>query len=170
MILVAWNFEFIHNKPLWKRVFLLVSINMSASLSQREEQIENVSNRTIPKVLIQCEECKSNPSKYKCPGCSIQSCSLPCVKAHKVRTGCNGKRNQTQFVPITQFDDNILLSGTYSLNCVMLCLWSWEHLCNTDTSDWRNVKCLTQNWHMFLPLITHFLKIVTAVYILVSVW
>ncbi|CAL5185055.1 unnamed protein product [Lathyrus oleraceus] len=83
---------------------------MSASLSQREEQIENVSNRTIPKVLIQCEECKSNPSKYKCPGCSIQSCSLPCVKAHKVRTGCNGKRNQTQFVPITQFDDNILLS------------------------------------------------------------
>ncbi|CAK8564963.1 unnamed protein product [Lathyrus sativus] len=83
---------------------------MTAALSQREEQIENVSNRTIPKVLIQCEECKSNPSKYKCPGCSIQSCSLPCVKAHKARTGCNGKRNQTQFVPISQFDDNILLS------------------------------------------------------------
>ncbi|CAI8593553.1 unnamed protein product [Vicia faba] len=78
---------------------------MFASVSQREEQ-----DRTIPKVLIQCEECKSNPSKYKCPGCSIQSCSLPCVKAHKVRTGCNGKRNQTQFVPISQFDDNILLS------------------------------------------------------------
>ncbi|KAL5081079.1 hypothetical protein RYX36_009500 [Vicia faba] len=83
---------------------------MFVSVSQREEQIENVSDRTIPKVLIQCEECKSNPSKYKCPGCSIQSCSLPCVKAHKVRTGCNGKRNQTQFVPISQFDDNILLS------------------------------------------------------------
>lgn len=116
------EFDFIHNKPLRKRFFLLVSINMSTSLSQREEQIENVSNRTIPKVLIQCEECKYNPSKYKCPGCSIQSCSLPCVKAHKVRTGCNGKRNQTQFVPITQFDDNILLSGTYSLKCVMLCL------------------------------------------------
>ncbi|XP_058760110.1 uncharacterized protein LOC131633415 [Vicia villosa] len=83
---------------------------MSASVPQREEQTENVSNRIIPKLLIQCEECKSNPSKYKCPGCSIQSCSLPCVKAHKVRTGCNGKRNQTGFVPISQFDDNILLS------------------------------------------------------------
>ncbi|CAI8610993.1 unnamed protein product [Vicia faba] len=80
---------------------------MPASVSQREEQIENVSNRTV---RIQCEECKSNPSKYKCPGCSINSCSLPCVKAHKVRTGCNGKRNQTLFVPISQFDDNILLS------------------------------------------------------------
>lgn len=63
---------------------------------------------------IVCEECKFNPSKYKCPGCSIRSCSLPCVKAHKQRTGCTGKRNQTQYVPISQFDDNLLLSGTSS--------------------------------------------------------
>ncbi|XP_057446408.1 putative box C/D snoRNA protein SPCC613.07 [Lotus japonicus] len=57
-----------------------------------------------------CEECKSNASKYKCPGCSVRSCSLPCVKAHKVRTGCTGKRNRTQFVPLSQFDDSVLLS------------------------------------------------------------
>lgn len=57
-----------------------------------------------------CEECKANPSKYKCPGCSARSCSLPCVKAHKQRAGCTGKRNQTQFVPLSQFDDNLLVS------------------------------------------------------------
>ncbi|KAF7815368.1 Box C/D snoRNA protein 1 [Senna tora] len=70
-----------------------------------EEQDRNILKEPTP-----CEECKSNPSIYKCPGCSIRSCSLPCVKAHKQRTGCTGKRNQTQFVPISQFDDNLLLS------------------------------------------------------------
>ncbi|KAL6184403.1 hypothetical protein ACLB2K_045804 [Fragaria x ananassa] len=63
---------------------------------------------------VLCEECKAKPSKYKCPGCSIRSCSLPCVKAHKCRTSCSGKRSQTHFVPISQMDDNLLLSD-YSL-------------------------------------------------------
>ncbi|CAN6893108.1 unnamed protein product [Brassica oleracea] len=57
-----------------------------------------------------CGECKSNPWKYKCPGCSIRSCALPCVKAHKKRTGCTGKRKLTDFVPLSKFDDNLLLS------------------------------------------------------------
>ncbi|KAJ4867151.1 HIT-type Zinc finger family protein [Raphanus sativus] len=57
-----------------------------------------------------CGECKSNPWKYKCPGCSIRSCGLPCVKAHKKRTGCTGKRKLTDFVPLSKFDDNLLLS------------------------------------------------------------
>ncbi|XP_027338515.1 box C/D snoRNA protein 1-like [Abrus precatorius] len=77
---------------------------MSASLSQTEEQV------SIPRGPTLCEECKCNPWKYKCPGCSLHSCSLPCVKSHKVRTGCAGKRNQTQFIPLSQFDDNLLLS------------------------------------------------------------
>ncbi|KAF8081154.1 hypothetical protein N665_0902s0008 [Sinapis alba] len=57
-----------------------------------------------------CGECKLNPWKYKCPGCSIRSCGLPCVKAHKKRTGCTGKRKLTDFVPLSKFDDNLLLS------------------------------------------------------------
>ncbi|XP_028755062.1 box C/D snoRNA protein 1-like [Neltuma alba] len=67
-------------------------------------------DRSMCKETKLCEECRSNPSIYKCPGCSIRSCSLACVKAHKQRTGCTGKRNQTHFVPISQFDDNLLLS------------------------------------------------------------
>ncbi|XP_022756736.1 putative box C/D snoRNA protein SPCC613.07 [Durio zibethinus] len=57
-----------------------------------------------------CEECKKKASKYKCPGCCLRTCSLPCVNAHKRRTGCNGRRNITCFVPLSHFDDNLLLS------------------------------------------------------------
>ncbi|RWR97156.1 zinc finger protein [Cinnamomum micranthum f. kanehirae] len=56
-----------------------------------------------------CEECGQNPSKYKCPGCSLRTCSLPCVKSHKQRTSCTGKR-PTTFVPLSQFNDNLLIS------------------------------------------------------------
>ncbi|TKY45055.1 Box C/D snoRNA protein 1 [Spatholobus suberectus] len=80
---------------------------MSASVSQTEEQ---ASIGKTPKGPTLCEECKSNPSKYTCPGCSLHSCGLPCVKSHKERTRCSGKRNQTQFVPLSKFDDNTLLS------------------------------------------------------------
>ncbi|OIT28412.1 PREDICTED: box C/D snoRNA protein 1 [Nicotiana attenuata] len=58
----------------------------------------------------ECEECKSNSWKYKCPACSKRTCSLPCVKSHKERTGCTGKRSLTDVVPLSQFNDNILLS------------------------------------------------------------
>ncbi|RID56996.1 hypothetical protein BRARA_F00403 [Brassica rapa] len=57
-----------------------------------------------------CGECNLKPWKYKCPGCSIRSCGLPCVKAHKQRTGCTGKRKATDFVTLSHFDDNLLLS------------------------------------------------------------
>lgn len=59
---------------------------------------------------VVCGECKKEAAKYKCPGCDLRSCSLPCVRAHKERTSCSGKRNRTTFVPIASFDDNRLLS------------------------------------------------------------
>ncbi|XP_057978732.1 uncharacterized protein LOC131165085 isoform X1 [Malania oleifera] len=75
-----------------------------------DEQEENMAVNQNPKESAVCEQCKSNPSKYKCPGCSLRTCSLACVKAHKQRSGCTGKRQQTQFVPLSQFDDNVLFS------------------------------------------------------------
>nr|XP_043624594.1 box C/D snoRNA protein 1 [Erigeron canadensis] len=74
------------------------------SSTQQQQQPKSISKSA-------CDECKTNESKYKCPGCPIRSCSLPCVKAHKLRTGCTGKRlQQTEFVPLFKFDDNLLLS------------------------------------------------------------
>ncbi|WCJ34016.1 HIT-type Zinc finger family protein [Euphorbia peplus] len=74
-----------------------------------EQHNEKLKDQSSPKIAI-CEECKNHPSKYKCPGCSVRSCSLPCVKAHKHRTGCSGNRNKTQFVPLSDFNDNLLVS------------------------------------------------------------
>ncbi|XP_073099844.1 putative box C/D snoRNA protein SPCC613.07 [Elaeis guineensis] len=63
-----------------------------------------------PKKPTLCEECGSNPWKYRCPSCSRLTCSLPCVKSHKQHTSCTGKRNRTEFVPLSQFDDDRLFS------------------------------------------------------------
>ncbi|GAB4828134.1 hypothetical protein Ancab_035049 [Ancistrocladus abbreviatus] len=57
-----------------------------------------------------CEECNTNLSKYTCPGCSLRTCSLSCVKSHKLRTCCSGKRDLSQSIPLCQFDDNLLIS------------------------------------------------------------
>lgn len=57
-----------------------------------------------------CEECKKTEWKYKCPRCELRSCGLACVKAHKTRTGCSGKRDRTAFVPLAGFCDNVLVS------------------------------------------------------------
>ncbi|KAF8403887.1 hypothetical protein HHK36_011993 [Tetracentron sinense] len=73
-----------------------------------EEQ--TAAGNPIPRESSICDECNLNPSKYRCPGCSIRSCSLPCVKVHKQRIGCTGKRPRTQFVPLSQFNDNLLVS------------------------------------------------------------
>ncbi|XP_057960166.1 uncharacterized protein LOC131152345 isoform X2 [Malania oleifera] len=75
-----------------------------------DEQEEKMDVNQNPTESTVCEQCKTNPSKYKCPGCSLRTCSLACVKAHKQRSGCTGKRQQTQFVPLSQFDDNVLFS------------------------------------------------------------
>eukprot|EP00250_Pteridium_aquilinum_P023460 c26940_g1_i1 orf=1-336(-) len=60
--------------------------------------------------VFKCEECHKEIAKYTCPGCSLRTCSLPCVRAHKERTSCSGKRDRSSFVPITSFDDTHLLS------------------------------------------------------------
>ncbi|EEH38057.1 hypothetical protein PAAG_00978 [Paracoccidioides lutzii Pb01] len=34
--------------------------------------------------MIICEVCSNEPSKYRCPVCSAQSCSLACTQAHRI--------------------------------------------------------------------------------------
>lgn len=72
-----------------------------------EEQQEPAEHQ--PKQRL-CEECSLKAFKYKCPACSRRTCCLPCVNSHKHRLGCTGKRDSTQFIPLSQFDDSTLLS------------------------------------------------------------
>ncbi|KAM4022066.1 box C/D snoRNA protein 1 [Anomaloglossus baeobatrachus] len=57
-----------------------------------------------------CETCGSEEAKYKCPRCLKYSCSLPCVKKHKLDVACSGVRDKTAFVPLSTFSDLHLLS------------------------------------------------------------
>ncbi|KAF1930748.1 uncharacterized protein M421DRAFT_99360 [Didymella exigua CBS 183.55] len=45
-----------------------------------------------------CSVCNIHESKYKCPGCSARTCSLPCVKRHKQWAQCSGRRDPTKFM------------------------------------------------------------------------
>ena len=68
------------------------------------------STQTMP-----CTVCKSATSLYKCPGCSITTCSCECVKQHKIQSGCNGKRNRAEFVSKSGFNDQNLRSDYHFL-------------------------------------------------------
>ncbi|XP_033874103.3 box C/D snoRNA protein 1 [Acipenser ruthenus] len=60
--------------------------------------------------LSNCEACGCREAKYRCPGCTKHSCSLPCVKRHKSESGCSGVRDKAAFVPVGKFDEMNLLS------------------------------------------------------------
>ncbi|XP_015725663.1 box C/D snoRNA protein 1 [Coturnix japonica] len=57
-----------------------------------------------------CETCGEEEAKYRCPRCMKYSCSLLCVKKHKVALSCSGVRDKTAFVSVTEFTDLNLLS------------------------------------------------------------
>ncbi|XP_072017787.1 box C/D snoRNA protein 1-like [Amphiura filiformis] len=59
---------------------------------------------------MSCEVCQEVQSKYKCPRCGLKTCSLHCVKRHKVSKKCSGIRDKTAYVPIKQFKESHLLS------------------------------------------------------------
>ncbi|GFS75061.1 hypothetical protein NPIL_576091 [Nephila pilipes] len=61
-----------------------------------------------------CSTCEE-PSKYRCPKCSTLSCSLNCVKAHKEKSGCDGVRDKTAFVPLDEFTDRHFKSDYHFL-------------------------------------------------------
>ncbi|KAF2120693.1 hypothetical protein BDV96DRAFT_272286 [Lophiotrema nucula] len=49
-----------------------------------------------------CSICNNARSKYRCPGCSARTCSLPCYKRHQTWAQCTGKRDPAKFVKRSQ--------------------------------------------------------------------
>jgi len=56
-----------------------------------------------------CDSCDNEDGRYCCPSCDRRSCSVNCVKQHKLQYGCTGKRARTDFVPIEKFDDSLIV-------------------------------------------------------------
>jgi hypothetical protein len=74
---------------------------------------------TATKASRKCYECKSKDFQYQCPRCHFRSCSLQCCQAHKERTGCNGKRDRTAFVPMSRMTDSSVESDYHFLEDVL---------------------------------------------------
>jgi hypothetical protein len=66
-----------------------------------EKSKEEESFEEKPKIL--CQICKKEEYKYNCPRCSLKTCSVKCVKAHKSKYGCDGEKDK--FKLVTNQDD-----------------------------------------------------------------
>lgn len=55
-----------------------------------------------------CSVCFDHEFKYKCPKCSVRTCSLECNKRHKVQNDCDGKIDNTKFIPKKELSDSTL--------------------------------------------------------------
>jgi len=58
---------------------------------------------TLPVLTTLCPICYTSPPKYRCPRCSMRTCSLECTQAHKVRASCSGIRDPAKFIPKREF-------------------------------------------------------------------
>ncbi|KAI5096239.1 box C/D snoRNA protein 1 [Silurus meridionalis] len=77
--------------------------NTGASQDERRGRKRKIS-------LSSCDVCEAEEAKYRCPNCLKCSCSLSCVKQHKLRSECSGVRDRTAFVPLDHFSDLHLLN------------------------------------------------------------
>jgi hypothetical protein len=94
----------------------------------------------LPTVDDQCEICVDGPRIYKCPRCSVFTCSLACCKQHKSKvqggclhlaillapyrlllsqTQCSGIRDRSQFVSYRNLNETNLRSDYHFLEDVL---------------------------------------------------
>lgn len=69
--------------------------------------------------LVFCMICEVNPKQYKCPACSMLTCSLACCKQHKITSNCTGKRNRVGYVSIRDYNDSNLRDDYHFLEDVL---------------------------------------------------
>jgi len=83
-----------------------------------------------------CGSCADGEARYTCPCCAARSCGLECVRAHKQRSGCTGKRKSTsaEMVTLARFDGARLVEDYRFLEGVLL---------GTDTAG-RERSCWVQ--------------------------
>ena len=63
------------------------------NMDSDEKLIENMESdeKIHEKIEERCCVCFQRKPRYKCPACLRRTCSLPCVKQHKIDFNCSGK-------------------------------------------------------------------------------
>ncbi|EDW06003.1 box C/D snoRNA protein 1 [Drosophila mojavensis] len=60
--------------------------------------------------LGNCEVCARQPARYACPKCEVKTCCLTCVQIHKRELECDGKRDRTKFMPMSEMTEREFMS------------------------------------------------------------
>eukprot|EP01023_Acetabularia_acetabulum_P034166 TRINITY_DN3208_c0_g1_i2.p1 TRINITY_DN3208_c0_g1~~TRINITY_DN3208_c0_g1_i2.p1 ORF type:complete len:261 (-),score=17.20 TRINITY_DN3208_c0_g1_i2:23-805(-) len=95
--------------------------------------MDDTTNAVMEENIINlCQVCKCKDCKYKCPCCGTRSCSLACCNEHKKQQQCSGKRKRSEYVPMNEFSDNLVMKDYRLLQDVV------------DTKD-RAKKCKPTN-------------------------
>eukprot|EP01023_Acetabularia_acetabulum_P034164 TRINITY_DN3208_c0_g1_i14.p2 TRINITY_DN3208_c0_g1~~TRINITY_DN3208_c0_g1_i14.p2 ORF type:complete len:159 (-),score=14.56 TRINITY_DN3208_c0_g1_i14:332-808(-) len=72
--------------------------------------MDDTTNAVMEENIINlCQVCKCKDCKYKCPCCGTRSCSLACCNEHKKQQQCSGKRKRSEYVPMNEFSDNLVM-------------------------------------------------------------
>jgi hypothetical protein len=66
-----------------------------------------------------CDLCGIGDRIYRCPRCFTGTCSLACCRQHKISQGCDGKRDRTLFVGLSDFSTSQLQSDYLFLEDVL---------------------------------------------------
>ena len=71
----------------------------------------SITSEETPSCSLQsiCEICKKVIFKYRCPACEILTCSVSCVKQHKLNRGCSGVRPTSEFLLVQEMTDRTLI-------------------------------------------------------------
>lgn len=111
----AHNNNHDHPPPFSERfeMELILDYNAAESESDEDDVMQHESD------AILCMVCESATRRYKCPRCSIMTCSLECCRQHKIDTGCSGKRDRTCYVGVKEFNDNNLRDDFHFLEDVL---------------------------------------------------
>ena len=86
---------------------------METSSELKEPEKDNRIELLIKSNL--CCICKSKDVKYRCPKCSLRTCSLVCCKKHKEVFTCDGVRDACPFLKISEFTDKNLVDDYFFL-------------------------------------------------------
>jgi hypothetical protein len=57
----------------------------------------------------QCESCRQEEFKYKCPACGARSCSSKCIQTHKDSKPCSGQRDKAAYIPPNEYGYGALM-------------------------------------------------------------
>ncbi len=103
-----------------KGCFARISIetigSMTVSDGDRKEQEGESCSSPVER---SCVECEAQTPIYQCPRCLLRTCSLECCNSHKKRTGCSGKRNRAEFVPVSRMTDGTMRNDYFFLEEVL---------------------------------------------------